>query len=159
MPLGSRCTTSWALLTLMVLLHHPAHSFPAAKETPEIRAQRHLDAVFTSAYKNILGELSAQRYLESLLENAPESVGQSNLSERAWQTRRDQDEEILHPMKRISDSLFTDNFSRYRKQKALQKLLSSTTGKRSFDTNGFGLENEEDPEVISKLIQQLSQVE
>uniref|UniRef100_UPI00358FCA04 glucagon family neuropeptides-like isoform X2 n=1 Tax=Myxine glutinosa TaxID=7769 RepID=UPI00358FCA04 len=158
MPLRPLSNTSWALLALMVLLHHPVHSFPAAKDMPEIRAQRQLDAVFTSAYKNILGELSAQRYLESLLENAPELVGQSNLSEKVWQTR-EQEDETLHPMKRISDSLFTDNFSRYRKQKALQKLLSSTNGKRSFDTNEFSLENEEDPEVISKLIQQLSQVE
>uniref|UniRef100_A0A8C0GMQ3 Vasoactive intestinal peptide n=1 Tax=Chelonoidis abingdonii TaxID=106734 RepID=A0A8C0GMQ3_CHEAB len=71
------------------------------------RNARHADGLFTSGYSKLLGQLSARRYLESL-------IGKRM------------------PVKRHSDAVFTDNYSRFRKQMAVKKYLNSVlTGKRS----------------------------
>uniref|UniRef100_A0A8D0HRZ3 Vasoactive intestinal peptide n=1 Tax=Sphenodon punctatus TaxID=8508 RepID=A0A8D0HRZ3_SPHPU len=71
------------------------------------RNTRHADGLFTSGYSKLLGQLSARRYLESL-------IGKRM------------------PVKRHSDAVFTDNYSRFRKQMAVKKYLNSVlTGKRS----------------------------
>ncbi|XP_048864436.1 VIP peptides [Brienomyrus brachyistius] len=80
------------------------------------RPTRHADGLFTSGYSKLLGQLSARRYLESL-------IGKRVSDELA--------EEQL-PVKRHSDAIFTDNYSRFRKQMAVKKYLNSVlTGKRS----------------------------
>ncbi|XP_003215829.2 VIP peptides [Anolis carolinensis] len=77
------------------------------------RSARHADGLFTSGYSKLLGQLSARRYLESLI---GKRVGN--------------DEQM--PVKRHSDAVFTDNYSRFRKQMAVKKYLNSVlTGKRS----------------------------
>uniref|UniRef100_H3BW21 Vasoactive intestinal peptide n=1 Tax=Tetraodon nigroviridis TaxID=99883 RepID=H3BW21_TETNG len=77
--------------------------------------KRHADGLFTSGYSKLLGQLSARRYLESLI------------------GKRVSDELMEEPVKRHSDAIFTDNYSRFRKQMAVKKYLNSVlTGKRRF---------------------------
>ncbi|KAJ8250815.1 hypothetical protein COCON_G00227370 [Conger conger] len=80
------------------------------------RPTRHADGLFTSGYSKLLGQLSARRYLESLI---------------GKRVSNDLMEEQI-PVKRHSDAIFTDNYSRFRKQMAVKKYLNSVlTGKRS----------------------------
>ncbi|ELK09323.1 VIP peptide [Pteropus alecto] len=80
---------------------------------------RHADGVFTSDFSRLLGQLSAKKYLESLI---GKRVG-NNISD-------DQG-----PIKRHSDAVFTDNYTRLRKQMAVKKYLNSIlNGKRSAGT-------------------------
>lgn len=82
------------------------------------RNARHADGIFTSDFSRLLGQLSAKKYLESLI---GKRVG-NNISE-------DQG-----PIKRHSDAVFTDNYTRLRKQMAVKKYLNSIlNGKRSTD--------------------------
>uniref|UniRef100_A0A6J0UGP3 VIP peptides n=1 Tax=Pogona vitticeps TaxID=103695 RepID=A0A6J0UGP3_9SAUR len=81
------------------------------------RNTRHADGLFTSGYSKLLGQLSARRYLESLI---GKRVGDNSPL----------DEQM--PVKRHSDAVFTDNYSRLRKQMAVKKYLDSVlAGKRS----------------------------
>ncbi|KAL8186053.1 UNVERIFIED_CONTAM: hypothetical protein K2H54_062301 [Gekko kuhli] len=81
------------------------------------RNTRHADGLFTSGYSKLLSQLSARRYLESLI---GKRFGNNSPVE----------EEM--PVKRHSDAVFTDNYSRLRKQMAAQKYLNSVlAGKRS----------------------------
>ncbi|XP_039214242.1 VIP peptides [Crotalus tigris] len=81
------------------------------------RNTRHADGLFTSGYSKLLGQLSARKYLESLV---GKRIGNNNPL----------DEQM--PVKRHSDAVFTDNYSRLRKQMAVKKYLDSVlTGKRS----------------------------
>ncbi|XP_034041392.1 VIP peptides isoform X1 [Thalassophryne amazonica] len=83
------------------------------------RPTRHADGLFTSGYSKLLGQLSARRYLESLI------------------GKRVSDELMDEPVKRHSDAVFTDNYSRFRKQMAVKKYLNSVlTGKRSIEDPG-----------------------
>ncbi|XP_056617141.1 VIP peptides [Triplophysa dalaica] len=92
---------------------------------PSMRDPRHADGLFTSGYSKLLGQLSARRYLESLI---GKRVSDDLLEDQA-------------PMKRHSDAIFTDNYSRFRKQMAVKKYLNSVlTGKRS----------EEDPPSVQE---------
>ncbi|KAL4612809.1 VIP peptides isoform X1 [Arapaima gigas] len=82
------------------------------------RPTRHADGLFTSGYSKLLGQLSARRYLESLL---GKRISDDLLEDHV-------------PVKRHSDAVFTDNFSRFRKQMAVKKYLDSVlTGKRSLE--------------------------
>ncbi|KAM8945510.1 VIP peptides [Pelodytes ibericus] len=80
------------------------------------RTSRHADGLFTSGYSKLLGQLSARKYLESLIgKRVSNNVVEDQL-----------------PVKRHSDAVFTDNYSRFRKQMAVKKYLNSVlTGKRS----------------------------
>nr|XP_040139391.1 VIP peptides isoform X2 [Ictidomys tridecemlineatus] len=80
------------------------------------RNARHADGVFTSDYSRLLGQLSAKKYLESLIGKRVSST----ISEDPV------------PIKRHSDAVFTDNYTRLRKQMAVKKYLNSIlNGKRS----------------------------
>uniref|UniRef100_H3A5D7 Vasoactive intestinal peptide n=1 Tax=Latimeria chalumnae TaxID=7897 RepID=H3A5D7_LATCH len=80
------------------------------------RTARHADGLFTSGYSKLLGQLSARRYLESLI---GKRVSNNLVDDQM-------------PVKRHSDAIFTDNYSRFRKQMAVKKYLNSVlTGKRS----------------------------
>ncbi|XP_018415835.1 PREDICTED: VIP peptides [Nanorana parkeri] len=94
------------------------------------RTSRHADGLFTSGYSKLLGQLSARRYLESLI---GKRVSNSVVEDPA-------------PVKRHSDAVFTDNYSRFRKQMAVKKYLNSVlTGKRSQeDINPANLREESD---------------
>ncbi|XP_012603608.2 VIP peptides [Microcebus murinus] len=80
------------------------------------RYARHADGVFTSDFSRLLGQLSAKKYLESLIGKRVSS----GISEDPA------------PIKRHSDAVFTDNYTRLRKQMAVKKYLNSIlNGKRS----------------------------
>ncbi|GAB1294894.1 VIP peptides [Apodemus speciosus] len=80
------------------------------------RNARHADGVFTSDYSRLLGQISAKKYLESLIGKRISS----SISEDPM------------PIKRHSDAVFTDNYTRLRKQMAVKKYLNSIlNGKRS----------------------------
>ncbi|KAM9666821.1 VIP peptides [Trichechus inunguis] len=80
------------------------------------RNARHADGVFTSDYSRLLGQLSARKYLESLIgKRVSNNISEDN-----------------SPIKRHSDAVFTDNYTRLRKQMAVKKYLNSIlNGKRS----------------------------
>ncbi|XP_008261929.2 VIP peptides [Oryctolagus cuniculus] len=82
------------------------------------RNARHADGVFTSDFSRLLGQLSAKKYLESLIGKRVSN----NISEDPV------------PIKRHSDAVFTDNYTRLRKQMAVKKYLNSIlNGKRSIE--------------------------
>uniref|UniRef100_A0A8C6N4C2 Vasoactive intestinal polypeptide n=1 Tax=Mus spicilegus TaxID=10103 RepID=A0A8C6N4C2_MUSSI len=80
------------------------------------RNARHADGVFTSDYSRLLGQISAKKYLESLIgKRISSSISEDPV-----------------PIKRHSDAVFTDNYTRLRKQMAVKKYLNSIlNGKRS----------------------------
>ncbi|KAF7706193.1 adenylate cyclase activating polypeptide 1a [Silurus meridionalis] len=86
---------------------------------PEKRTERHADGMFNKAYRQALGQLSARKYLHSLM--AKRVGGGSAMDET----------EAL--AKRHSDGVFTDSYSRYRKQMAVQKYLAAVLGKSPED--------------------------
>ncbi|XP_072307100.1 adenylate cyclase activating polypeptide 1a isoform X4 [Eucyclogobius newberryi] len=92
--------------------------FPA-----EERTERHADGMFNKAYRKALGQLSARKYLHSLM---AKRVG-------GGKTFEDSEEPLS---KRHSDGIFTDSYSRYRKQMAVKKYLAAVLGK-SLEDIGF----------------------
>ncbi|XP_004646046.1 VIP peptides [Octodon degus] len=80
------------------------------------RNARHADGIFTNDFTKLLGQLSAKKYLESV-------IGKRVSSDTS------EDPELG---KRHSDAVFTDNYTRLRKQMAVKKYLNSIlNGKRS----------------------------
>nr|XP_046228011.1 adenylate cyclase activating polypeptide 1a isoform X1 [Scatophagus argus] len=92
--------------------------YPAEKRT-----ERHADGMFNKAYRKALGQLSARKYLHSLM---AKRVG-------GGKTLEDSPEPLS---KRHSDGIFTDSYSRYRKQMAVKKYLAAVLGK-SLEDIGF----------------------
>ncbi|XP_029979036.1 glucagon family neuropeptides isoform X2 [Sphaeramia orbicularis] len=90
---------------------------------PEERMERHADGMFNKAYRKALGQLSARKYLHSLM---AKRVG-------GGKTLDDSSEPLS---KRHSDGIFTDSYSRYRKQMAVKKYLAAVLGK-SLEDIGF----------------------
>ncbi|XP_008106862.1 pituitary adenylate cyclase-activating polypeptide isoform X5 [Anolis carolinensis] len=80
--------------------------------------KRHADGIFNKAYRKVLGQLSARKYLHSLMAKRVGGAA-SGLED---------DSEPLS--KRHSDGIFTDSYSRYRKQMAVKKYLAAVLGKR-----------------------------
>ncbi|XP_067305018.1 adenylate cyclase activating polypeptide 1a [Pseudorasbora parva] len=87
---------------------------------PSKRLERHADGMFNKAYRKALGQLSARKYLHTLM---AKRVGGGNTI--------DDDNEPLS--KRHSDGVFTDSYSRYRKQMAVKKYLATVLGKSPDD--------------------------
>uniref|UniRef100_A0A672P611 Adenylate cyclase activating polypeptide 1a n=1 Tax=Sinocyclocheilus grahami TaxID=75366 RepID=A0A672P611_SINGR len=79
--------------------------------------ERHADGMFNKAYRKALGQLSARKYLHTLM---AKRVGGASMIE--------DDNEPLS--KRHSDGVFTDSYSHYRKQMAVKKYLAAVLGKR-----------------------------
>uniref|UniRef100_A0A671QXD8 Glucagon family neuropeptides-like n=1 Tax=Sinocyclocheilus anshuiensis TaxID=1608454 RepID=A0A671QXD8_9TELE len=84
---------------------------------PSKRMERHADGMFNKAYRKALGQLSARKYLHTLM---AKRVGGASMIE--------DDNEPLS--KRHSDGVFTDSYSHYRKQMAVKKYLAAVLGKR-----------------------------
>ncbi|KAM5326236.1 VIP peptides-like [Glossophaga mutica] len=78
-----------------------------AKNYDVSRNARHADAVFTNDYSRLLGQISAKKYLESLI---GKWVGNDILEDQG-------------PVKRHSDAVFTDNYSRLLKNKMVREFL------------------------------------
>ncbi|XP_025891290.1 pituitary adenylate cyclase-activating polypeptide [Nothoprocta perdicaria] len=80
--------------------------------------RRHADGIFNKAYRKLLGQLSARKYLHSLMAKRVGGAS-SGLGDEA------------EPLtKRHIDGIFTDSYSRYRKQMAVKKYLAAVLGKR-----------------------------
>lgn len=106
-------------LLLLIALCSVLYSRTLSLPTTSMRPIRHADGLFTSGYSKLLGQLSARRYLESLI------------------GKRVSDELIKEPVKRHSDAIFTNTYSRLRKQKAAKKYLDALlTGKRNLEISG-----------------------
>lgn len=90
---------------------------------PDKRTERHADGMFNTSYRKALGQLSARKYLHSLM---AKRVG-------GGKTMDDSTEPLS---KRHSDGIFTDSYSRYRKQMAVKKYLAAVLGK-SLEDIGF----------------------
>uniref|UniRef100_A0A8C6UEX7 Adenylate cyclase activating polypeptide 1b n=1 Tax=Neogobius melanostomus TaxID=47308 RepID=A0A8C6UEX7_9GOBI len=84
---------------------------------PEKRSERHAEEALDRALRDILGQLTARHYLHSLMTIR---AGEDNSAE-------DESEPLS---KRHSDGIFTDSYSRYRKQMAVQKYLAAVLGRR-----------------------------
>ncbi|XP_054625265.1 adenylate cyclase activating polypeptide 1b isoform X1 [Dunckerocampus dactyliophorus] len=83
----------------------------------EKRAERHAEEELDRALREILGQLTTRHYLHSLMTiHAGEDSSM--------------DEEAEPLSKRHSDGIFTDSYSRYRKQMAVQKYLAAVLGRR-----------------------------
>ncbi|XP_054621522.1 adenylate cyclase activating polypeptide 1a isoform X2 [Dunckerocampus dactyliophorus] len=89
---------------------------------PENRLERHADGMFNKAYRKALGQLSARKYLHSLM---AKRVGGGKATDENWEPLS----------KRHSDGIFTDSYSRYRKQMAVKKYLAAVLGKRREDVD------------------------
>ncbi|XP_019751878.1 adenylate cyclase activating polypeptide 1b isoform X2 [Hippocampus comes] len=81
------------------------------------RAERHAEEELDRALREILGQLTTRHYLHSLMTMR---AGEDNSME-------DESEPLS---KRHSDGIFTDSYSRYRKQMAVQKYLAAVLGRR-----------------------------
>ncbi|XP_065485825.1 pituitary adenylate cyclase-activating polypeptide isoform X2 [Caloenas nicobarica] len=101
-------------------LPHPAAA--GSRASPLIRGlfppPRHADGIFNKAYRKLLGQLSARKYLHSLM---AKRVGGASGG------LGDESEPLT---KRHIDGIFTDSYSRYRKQMAVKKYLAAVLGKR-----------------------------
>ncbi|XP_077410105.1 adenylate cyclase activating polypeptide 1a isoform X2 [Vanacampus margaritifer] len=86
---------------------------------PDKRTERHADGMFNKAYRKALGQLSARKYLHSLMAKRVGGGGGGKVL--------DDNGEPLS--KRHSDGIFTDSYSRYRKQMAVKKYLAAVLGK------------------------------
>ncbi|CAG12289.1 unnamed protein product, partial [Tetraodon nigroviridis] len=78
----------------------------------EQRPERHAEGELDRALREILGQLTARHYRHFLM------------------TVRGSAEESEPLSKRHSDGIFTDSYSRYRKQMAVQKYLAAVLGRR-----------------------------
>ncbi|XP_071336172.1 VIP peptides [Trachinotus anak] len=122
-------------LLLLIALCSVLYSRTLSLPYTSMRPTRHADGLFTSGYSKLLGQLSARRYLESLI------------------GKRVSDELMDEPVKRHSDAIFTDNYSRFRKQMAVKKYLNSVlTGKRSLEDPGTSdaEESRDDPNTFQE---------
>ncbi|NXM65879.1 PACA protein, partial [Serilophus lunatus] len=79
---------------------------------------RHADGIFSKAYRKLLGQLSARKYLHSLM------------AKRVGGASGGLGDEAEPLTKRHIDGIFTDSYSRYRKQMAVKKYLAAVLGKR-----------------------------
>ncbi|XP_061877569.1 adenylate cyclase activating polypeptide 1a isoform X3 [Entelurus aequoreus] len=92
---------------------------------PEKRLERHADGMFNKAYRKALGQLSARKYLHSLMAKRIGTTHPYTLAHSRKATN-----ENWEPLsKRHSDGIFTDSYSRYRKQMAVKKYLAAVLGK------------------------------
>ncbi|XP_077365356.1 glucagon family neuropeptides-like isoform X2 [Festucalex cinctus] len=95
--------------------------------SPDKRTERHADGMFNKAYRKALGQLSARKYLHSLM---AKRIGGGKVLD-------DTGEPLS---KRHSDGIFTDSYSRYRKQMAVKKYLAAVLGKRLEDVDLSGVD-------------------
>ncbi|XP_005390628.1 PREDICTED: VIP peptides [Chinchilla lanigera] len=91
------------------------------------RNSRHVDSLFTNDFTRLLRQLSAKKYLESVI---GKRLSRSISAYPAL-------------VKRHTDAVFTDNYTRLRKQMAVKKYLNSMRhGKRSIEGDSPGFPEE-----------------
>ncbi|XP_072117687.1 pituitary adenylate cyclase-activating polypeptide-like isoform X1 [Mobula birostris] len=88
-------------------------------DLPEKRTERHADSIFTKRLRSLMKSGFIRAFLNE------------NLSKRDGGSNVEKDTELLS--KRHSDGIFTDSYSRYRKQMAVKKYLAAVLGKSPED--------------------------
>ncbi|POI30425.1 hypothetical protein CIB84_005825 [Bambusicola thoracicus] len=113
--------------TLFLFLHLVTSSI-SSPLYPALRMQRHADAIFTDNYRKFLGQISARKFLQTIigkrLRNSESSPGEG-----------------VHKLltRRQSDSILMD--SRYHQQMVLRDFLGAMLQhQRPQDVNGSRLE-------------------
>ncbi|NXI48344.1 PACA protein, partial [Galbula dea] len=102
------------------------------------RTQRHADAIFTDNYRKFLGQLSARKFLQTII---GKRLGSSESSPREGE------HEFL--TRRQSDSILMD--SRYHQQMVLREFLGAILqNQRPQDINSSWLESF--PSTLAKLM-------
>ncbi|XP_060680362.1 glucagon family neuropeptides-like isoform X2 [Hemiscyllium ocellatum] len=89
---------------------------------PEKRTERHADAILHKRLRELLAQEITKEFVHSLLRK-----------KRDGGTSVEKETEPLS--KRHSDGIFTDSYSRYRKQMAVKKYLAAVLGKSPEDIN------------------------
>ncbi|ELK31634.1 PREDICTED: pituitary adenylate cyclase-activating polypeptide isoform X2 [Myotis davidii] len=95
-------------------VHRETH---ALNHPGEIRDVAH--AILHKAYRKVLDQLSRKKLLQKLVAKGVGGIRSDNAKD---------DSDPLS--KRHSDGIFTDSYSRYRKQMAVKKYLAAVLGKR-----------------------------
>ncbi|XP_042197865.1 somatoliberin [Callorhinchus milii] len=104
----------------------------ALDSTPK-RTERHADAIFTNSYRKVLGQISARKFLQSIM------------------GKRLGDEEDLELAKRNADGLLTDIYTQYlhQQQMVIRKYLAAVLGSKSFED----VNREQLPEDIAAVLE------
>ncbi|XP_032810636.1 glucagon family neuropeptides-like isoform X2 [Petromyzon marinus] len=143
-----------AAVCLVLTLHCPGRdSFPATDtDYFALRPERHADALFHNNYKKLLGQMSARRYFESLLQQG------KRIDEEEPPFEESQASSVY---KRHSDAVFTDLFSRLRKQQAAEKMMSPSEQGDSLVPSGeldfAGLEDYYEPGTLRDIVQHIAE--
>ncbi|XP_067856482.1 glucagon family neuropeptides-like isoform X2 [Heptranchias perlo] len=80
------------------------------------RTERHADAVFTNTYRKVLGQISARKFLQTIM---------------GKRLGLEEEPELL--AKRHTDDIFTDTYARYQRQMAIRKYLSAILGNQRLE--------------------------
>eukprot|EP00062_Callorhinchus_milii_P002976 gi/632940013/ref/XP_007883943.1/ PREDICTED: somatoliberin [Callorhinchus milii] len=118
--------------TWLVLCCLTAHTL-CSPVHPAFRTERHADAIFTNSYRKVLGQISARKFLQSIM------------------GKRLGDEEDLELAKRNADGLLTDIYTQYlhQQQMVIRKYLAAVLGSKSFED----LNREQLPEDIAAVLE------
>ncbi|XP_023599336.1 pituitary adenylate cyclase-activating polypeptide isoform X1 [Myotis lucifugus] len=117
-------------------VHREAH---ALNHPGEIRDVAH--AILHKAYRKVLDQLSRKKLLQKLVAKGVGTIQRNRMdgmviSHGQSGIRSDNAKDDSDPLsKRHSDGIFTDSYSRYRKQMAVKKYLAAVLGKRPEDVN------------------------
>ncbi|XP_007474415.2 somatoliberin [Monodelphis domestica] len=105
------------------------------RDSAEKRTQRHADAIFTNSYRKVLGQISARKFLQTIM---GKRLGQGN--------RGEEDHEVLS--RRQLDSILMD--SCYHKQMVLQDFLTAMLRKQR--PKRFPRKLKNSPGILTRLI-------
>ncbi|XP_077415022.1 adenylate cyclase activating polypeptide 1b isoform X2 [Vanacampus margaritifer] len=127
--MASSSKATLILLIYGILMHYSVFCTPLGLSYPKIR----LDNDAFDEDGNSLGELSFDRD-HLALRSAPSLNDDGGGYTLYYPTEKSEDnsmEDDSEPLsKRHSDGIFTDSYSRYRKQMAVQKYLAAVLGRR-----------------------------
>ncbi|XP_007899124.1 glucagon family neuropeptides isoform X2 [Callorhinchus milii] len=107
---------------------------------PEKRTERHADGILNKALRRVLGQIRTRTVVQSLIH-----------SKRFGGSSVETDTEPLS--KRHSDGIFTDSYSRYRKQMAVKKYLAAVLGKSHEDINIAQIIDDIDIDALLRLLE------
>ncbi|XP_072323999.1 adenylate cyclase activating polypeptide 1b isoform X1 [Scyliorhinus torazame] len=107
---------------------------------PEKRTQRHADGLLNKRLRALLAQEITREFVHSLIPDKRD--GGSSV---------EKDTEPLS--KRHSDGIFTDSYSRYRKQMAVKKYLAAVLGKSPEDINITQIFDDIDIDALLRLLE------
>ncbi|XP_048385180.1 glucagon family neuropeptides isoform X3 [Stegostoma tigrinum] len=107
---------------------------------PEKRTERHAEGIFNKRLRALLAQEITREFVHSLIP-----------TKRDGGSSVEKDTEPLS--KRHSDGIFTDSYSRYRKQMAVKKYLAAVLGKSPEDINIAHIIDEIGIDVLLRLLE------